>query len=78
MDAITNAKSIDEILRKLDIKPDEKYIAKIKEVVGESLATKFIDYTRIKEIAERAKEYKLIPEYVEEFFKGLLLKQVGE
>ncbi|MGC8754515.1 MAG: helicase-related protein [Thermosulfidibacteraceae bacterium] len=78
IDAITNAKSMDEILRELDIKPDEKYIARIKEVVGESLATKFIDYTRIKEIAERAKEYKLIPEYVEEFFKRAFTKAGGK
>ena len=35
----------------------------------ESLATRHIDYTRIKESLEKAKEYRLIPEYVEEFFK---------
>lgn len=77
IDAITNAKSMDEILRELDIKPDEKYISKIKEALGESLATRFIDYTRIKEMAERAREYKLIPEYVEEFFKRAFTKAGG-
>jgi len=69
LDAVTNAKSMDEILKELDFEPDEEYITKIKNALGESLATRFIDYTRIKEWAERAKEYRLIPEYVEEFFK---------
>ncbi len=68
-DAITNARSMDEILKELDFEPNEENIAKIKNYLGESLATRFIDYTRIKENAEKAKEYRLIPGYVEEFFK---------
>ncbi|GIW47705.1 MAG: helicase [Deltaproteobacteria bacterium] len=78
IDAITNAKSMDEILKELDIKPDEEYISKIKEALGETLATRFIDYTRIKEMAERAREYRLIPEYVEEFFKRAFIKAGGK
>ncbi len=69
IDAVTNTKSMDEILKELDIKPDEEYISKIKEILGESLATKFIDYTRIRDMTEKAKENRLIPEYVEEIFK---------
>jgi len=78
LDAVTNAKSMDEILKELDIEPDEEYIARIKEALGESLATRFIDYTRIKEMAERAREYRLIPEYVEEFFKKAFTKAGGK
>jgi len=78
LDAVTNAKKMDEILNELDIEPDEEYVAKIKEALGESLATRFIDYTRIKEMAERAREYKLIPEYVEEFFKKAFRKAGGK
>ena len=78
LDAVTNAKSMDEILKELDVEPDEEYISKIKEVLGESLATKFIDYTRIKEMAERAREYRLIPEYVEEFFKKAFVRAGGK
>lgn len=77
LDAITNAKSMDEILKEIDIKPDEEYIAKIREKFGESLATKFIDYTRIKDMVDKAKEYRLIPEYVEEFFKKTFSKANG-
>ena len=78
LDAVTNAKSMDEILKELDVKPDDEYISKIKEALGETLATKFIDYTRIKEMAERAREYKLIPEYVEEFFRKAFVKVGGK
>jgi superfamily II DNA or RNA helicase len=78
IDAVTNAKSIDEILEELDIEPNEEYLSKIKEALGESLATRFIDYTRIKEMAERAREYRLIPEYVEEFFKKAFQKAGGK
>ncbi|MCD6411280.1 MAG: DEAD/DEAH box helicase family protein, partial [Thermoplasmata archaeon] len=62
LDAVTNAKTMDEILKELDIEPDEEYISEIKEILGESLATRFIDYTRIQEMAEKAREYRLIPE----------------
>lgn len=78
LDAVANARSLDEILQEIDIKVDEKYIAQIKEILGESLATKHIDYTRIKEMAEKAKEYRLIPEYVEEFFKTAFKKAGGK
>lgn len=78
IDAVTNARSMDDILKELDVRPDEEYIAKIREALGESLATKFIDYTRIKEMADRAKEYRLIPEYVEEFFKRAFTKAGGK
>jgi len=77
IDAVTNAKTMDDILKELDIDPDEEYISQIKKALGESLATRFIDYTRIREMAEKAKEYRLIPEYVEEFFKRVFTKAGG-
>ncbi len=77
-DAITNARTMEEILKELDIEPNEENIEKIKNYLGESLATRFIDYTRIRENAEKAKEYKLIPGYVEEFFKRAYKKVGGK
>jgi superfamily II DNA or RNA helicase len=68
IEAAANARDIDEILKTIEAKLDEEYIAKVKDALGESLATRFIDYTRIKEMAEKAKEYRLIPEYTENFF----------
>ena len=69
IEAAAGARSMTELLKEIDIKVDAEYISKVKENLGESLATRYIDYTRIKEMAEKAKEYKLIPEYTEAFFK---------
>lgn len=71
-EAAANSRDIDEILKDIDITVDEQYIAQVKENLGESLATRYIDYTRIKEMAEQAREYRLIPEYTEAFFKKAL------
>jgi SNF2 family DNA or RNA helicase len=78
LEAVANARSMDEIIKDLDIKVDDKYIKRIKDALGEGLATRYIDYTRIKEMAEKAKEYRLIPEYVEEFFKRAFQKAGGK
>lgn len=69
IEAAAGAKSREEILREIEIKVDEAYIGKVKENLGESLASRYIDYTRIKEMSEKAREYKLIPEYTEAFFR---------
>jgi len=69
IEAAAGAKTREEILKEIDIKVDEAYLNKVKENLGESLASRYIDYTRIKEMAEKAREYKLIPEYTEAFFK---------
>ncbi|MBA7636186.1 RNA polymerase-associated protein RapA [subsurface metagenome] len=78
LDAVANARSLDDIIKEIDIKIDDEYIIKVKEALGESLATKHIDYTRIKEMTEKAKEHRLIPEYVEEFFKRAFKKAGGK
>ncbi len=69
VEAAANARNIDEILKDLDITVDEDYISQVKDNLGESLATHYIDYTRIKEMAQQAREYRLIPEYTAEYFK---------
>src|SRR5207245_8356364 len=46
--------------------------------VGERLDTRYIDYTRLKEMAEKARENRLIPEYTEAFFKKALVKAGGK
>ncbi|MEM3488192.1 MAG: helicase-related protein [Candidatus Bathyarchaeia archaeon] len=78
VDAVTSARSIDDIIKEIDITIDSASMAKIREALGESLATRHIDYTRIREMAEKAREYRLIPEYVEEFFKKAFDKSGGK
>jgi SNF2 family DNA or RNA helicase len=77
MEAAASARDINEILKEIDIEVDEDYISKVKENLGESLATRFIDYTRLKEMAQKARENRLIPEYTEEFFKRAFSKSGG-
>jgi SNF2 family DNA or RNA helicase len=69
MEAAAGARSMDEILREIEVKVDPEYIARVREELGESLATRFIDYTRIHEMADQAREHRLIPEYTEGFFQ---------
>jgi superfamily II DNA/RNA helicase len=78
VEAVVQAKTLDEIIKEIDIEVDEEYIRNVKSALGESLATKFIDYTRIKELFEKAKENRLIPEYVDEFFKKAFTKAGGK
>ncbi|MCP5105389.1 MAG: DUF3883 domain-containing protein [bacterium] len=77
MDAAANARKMEDILKDIDITVDEDYIREVKEHLGESLATHIIDYTHIKEIANQAREHRLIPEYTEAFFKKAFEKLGG-
>ncbi|BDQ01544.1 helicase-related protein [Ignavibacterium sp.] len=78
IDAAANSRSVEDILREIDIIVDKDYLNQIKESLGESLATRFIDYTRIKEMADLAREQRLIPEYTESFFKKAFNKAGGK
>lgn len=78
MEVAANARNIEDILKEIEITVDEDYIAKVKENLGETLATRYIDYTRIKEMAQQAKEHRLIPEYTESYFKKAFIKAGGK
>jgi hypothetical protein len=69
VDAAAGARSMDEILREIEVRVDADYLRRVREQLGESLATRFIDYTRIHDMAAKAREYRLIPEYTEAFFR---------
>ncbi|MER3445523.1 MAG: hypothetical protein C4291_01210 [Candidatus Dadabacteria bacterium] len=73
-----DARNINEILQDIETTVNEEYITKVKENLGESLATRFIDYTRIKEMAHQAHEHRLIPEYTQSFFKKAFDKSGGK
>ena len=70
LDAAASAKDINEILQEINVNVDEEYISKVKEILGESLATWYLDYTRLKEMKQKALENRLIPEYTESFLRG--------
>lgn len=77
IDAATNARNIDDILREIEITIDSSYLDQVRSELGESLATRFIDYTRIHEMAEQAREHRLIPEYTQAFFQQGIEKMGG-
>ena len=78
LEAAASARSMDEILAELDVEVDDEYIARVKENLGESLATHYIDYTRIQEMADRAREHRLIPEYTQAFFQKAMEAAGGD
>ena len=69
VDAIANRRTMEEILEDFERIPDEEAIKKVRETSLEALATRHIDLTRILGEQRRAIENRLVPEYVEEFFK---------
>ena len=77
LDAASSARDIDEILKEINVTVDGEYISRVKENLGESLATRYLDYTRLKEMAQKAMENRLIPEYTEAFFKKAIVKAGG-
>jgi superfamily II DNA or RNA helicase len=68
-DAAANARTLEDILREIEIQVDETYLRQVRDKLGESLATRYIDYTRIQEMNVRARERRLIPEYTQAFFQ---------
>jgi superfamily II DNA or RNA helicase len=69
LDAIAQRRTMEEILADFERIPDEEAIRKVRETSLEALATRHIDLTRILGEQRRAIENRLVPEYVEEFFK---------
>jgi superfamily II DNA or RNA helicase len=69
VDAIANRRTMDDILKDFERIPDEEAIKRVREASFEALVTKHIDLTRILGEQRRAMENRLVPEYVEEFFK---------
>ena len=69
LEAAANAKDLNEILKEIEVDVDQDYLTEVKENLGESLATHYIDYTRLHEMAARARERRLIPEYTDAFFR---------
>ncbi|MGC8908741.1 MAG: helicase-related protein [Desulfomonilaceae bacterium] len=78
MEAAANARTLEDIIKEIDIRVDDAYVARIKENLGDTLATRYIDYTRIKEMAQKAKESRLIPEYTQAFFEKVLQLEGGK
>lgn len=69
IEAISNQRSMEEILAEFDRVPDVVAIDKVRKASMESLSTHHIDLHRILDEQRNAKENRLVPEYIEAFFK---------
>lgn len=68
IDAISNRRSMDDILAEMELVPDEEVIRRIREATMEALATRHVDLSRIVGEQRLAAENRLVPEYIEKFF----------
>jgi len=68
VEALANTRTMEEILADFDRIPDEELVRRVREATLEGLATSSIDLTRILGEDRKAKENRLVPEYVEQFF----------
>lgn len=73
-----NARDVNEVIAEMTRALDDDYVAGVKESLSESLATRNIDYTQIKELEIKAREQRLIPEYTEHFFRKAIEKAGGK
>jgi len=71
LDAISNKRSLDEILKDFDAIPDEEAMRRVREAAMEGLATRHIDLSAILGETRRARENRLVPEYIEKFFESV-------
>jgi superfamily II DNA or RNA helicase len=69
VEAIANRRTLDDIVAEIEAMPDEEAVRKAREAVLEGLATRHIDLQRVLGEDRRAREHRLVPEYVERFFQ---------
>lgn len=69
LEAIAGRRTLEEIVREIRAIPNEEAINRIRAATAEALATRHIDLSRILGEERKAKENRLVPEYVETFFE---------
>jgi superfamily II DNA or RNA helicase len=69
VEAIANRRTLDEIVAEIEGMSDEEAVRKAREAVLEGLATRHIDLQRVLGEDRRAREHRLVPEYIERFFE---------
>ncbi len=69
VDAVANRRTLDEIVATLERVPDEEVIRRVREASLEALATRHLDLQGVLGEERRARESRLVPEYIERFFE---------
>jgi hypothetical protein len=68
IEALSNPTTLEDILEKIERVPDEELVNKVREATMEMLANRHINLSWVMGESERARENRLIPEYIERFF----------
>ena len=68
VEAISNPTTLDDIIAKIERVPDEELINMVREATLEMLANRHVNLSWVMGESEKAKENRLIPEYIERFF----------
>ncbi len=69
VDAVANRRRLDEIVAEIEAIPDREAVRRAREAALESLATRHIDFGWVLDEERRARENRLVPEYIEAFFE---------
>jgi len=69
LDALTQRRTLEEILAEIEAVPDEEAVRKAREAALEALATRHINLQEVLGESRRARENRLVPEYIEQFFQ---------
>ena len=68
-EVLSGRRTMEEIVAEIEAVPDPEAIRRVRAASAEALATRHIDLSRILGEDRKAKENRLVPEYVEEFFR---------
>ena len=69
VEAIANRRTLDEIVCEIEAVPDQEAVRRVREAALEALAVRHIDLTQVLGEERRARENRLVPEYIERFFE---------
>ncbi|MGC8863035.1 MAG: helicase-related protein [Armatimonadota bacterium] len=69
VEAVANQRTLDEILGDIEAIPDAEAVELARQAAQEMLASRHIDFRQVLAEERRARENRLVPEYVEQFFQ---------
>ena len=69
VEAIQGRRTLDEIVAEIELIPDEDAVKRVREAALEALAVRHIDFQGVLEDMRKARENRLVPEYIEAFFE---------
>ncbi len=69
VDAVAHRRSLEDVVAEIEAIPDQEAVRRAREAALEGLATRHIDFGWVLGEERRARENRLVPEYIEAFFE---------